>query len=1769
MKGLVLFLFALASTAAFGKTAVTSVSISPQGAVLQTGSSLQFSASCTYADGSTDNCSAAGGVTWSSSQTPTLTVSGSGIATWNTDPGSGNSYALGHVVVSAGGFTDNATIMGQHVGDVFYQYPTPDYTSYRDAVSEAQLPLNVVVGSTVTMGSGFVINEPNPGYRTGSPFQMTCSWSSSNPAVAAVDRYGQVTAISPGTVDITCGRAGNGVYGRANSSAWIAPGNVLTLTVVPGVTSKATWYVRPHGGTAFINAALTPNGQCDGLHDTDYPGQGVNQPCAVNNLRNLYFDGVNHHRQQWMISGGDTVIVRQNPAGYPVAYDAPYVPTNCDDSYCDVPSIPSGTSAQHTRILGENYASCHADSAKTLLVLYGREAISVRDSQFVDVSCFEITDQSACGPGGFSNASCPSGSHGGAYGITESALTSNVSYNDIFIHGLVVAGIHGATGVGVVANYVHIRGMPFAGIDMDDGSWMSSNISVAGGFTMKNSITEFTGCVEEYPVVHNYPYIECRDQATNGYGDGFGTANTTGNWVFDHDIWRYNFQDGLDLLHSGMQNLSITNSQSYGNDGQAYKIGAATNVVFRNNFALVNCNRIASTVGDEPASAIVPGVSTCRAGGDWIPLNFSAQGTYLIQNNTLAGYGAVPFDLACETGWGDCSHATAVYQNNVILGYSNPNYNGGQTASTFYLEYPSNDMPPLNGWSQHDHNLFYNVRPYNCPSTLFAGETCNTVDPKLSGEGSSTLSGESALDALTYNPLANSPLLGAGTPIAGLLTDIAGNTRSSKPSIGAMDVSGTASVSVPPPSQQTTSVTLGITPGSAVAGASVSLYVSTSSGGSTLPTGTVTFTSGGTTLGTATLNSGSASFTSSSIPVGAYSITASYAGDSNFAPATSNSASLTVTAPSKPQAVVSLAANPNPAMVGQTLTLLASITPSSTNSPSGPSSPSNPSGQAATASATPTGTITFSFNGSSFSTSLDSSGNASVSVPSSNSGTFNITASYSGDGNFGPSAANPIAITIAPQPPSRVSISVAQPAAGFNVIPGSTRRVFAQVTNGATGQVSWSVKSGSAQISANSGSWIDITAGNSGSSCQIAKSGNAVASSTQFTVEATSVDDTSKKSDLTFNVCSPAVQVSTIPAYRTLYANQPADIQSLVVGSVNDEVHWMLISQPSGGDGKLVDATARDTVFNATVPGRYTVAATSVADQRQVATSILYVTGHNMPYHVSPNRTEPVDCSVDPSLLGTTYEVGPSQTYHRVKDVPFNRLFSGSTIRIHNEDTTGATPTTYHEYLQLSQRGTPDQPIRICGVPDAAGNLPILDAANATGRTDVTASVLGSALVSVGGSTTGSAWPSYSGAQNLIVEGLHLRNARAGVPYTTPTGSGATWASSAACIRIGDGHNISLIGDEMDGCSNGAASLWNGTTWGGSSLNHLWEGNYIHGSGTAGSSANHQMYLQGWGEVVQFNRIDGITPGNAGANLKSRGVQDVIRYNYFGDGSARNLDLVDVAGAAQWMSFGDFFGNNTSPTNSTYSMDQLAAWQEAWNSHFAYGNTYLNSTSLAPIHFAYDASAAEPARKGNLYWYNNTFYQGLCSGCSGQLFTMFDTSSGNSAYLPQTEFQTVQAFNNLVWMDNSAQPVFQWNNFDAFIGVGGNNLLPAGWGADTLHGGVGDGWNATANNAAYQNAGNLSLHITGFDSSSVQTSSSMPFDKVSWTLSSTAPATAKIPFEACEMPTRFTYLPTLGYAVPRSFTPNTGAADTPVQTAAVMNLIATQRPPSLPATTCN
>jgi hypothetical protein len=117
----------------------------------------------------------------------------------------------------------------------------------------------------------------------------------------------------------------------------------------------------------------------------------------------------------------------------------------------------------------------------------------------------------------------------------------------------------------------------------------------------------------------------------------------------------------------------------------------------------------------------------------------------------------------------------------------------------------------------------------------------------------------------------------------------------------------------------------------------------------------------------------------SSLGAGSHTITASYSGDTNFqAPATP--ASLTEQI-GQASASVTLTASAAPSVFGQPVAISATIT--------------GPNGTP-----TPSGTVTFSIDGSAQSPMSLTNGSAILNLPALNAGNHTITATYSGDTNF-------------------------------------------------------------------------------------------------------------------------------------------------------------------------------------------------------------------------------------------------------------------------------------------------------------------------------------------------------------------------------------------------------------------------------------------------------------------------------------------------------------------------------------------------------------------------------------------------------------------------------------------------------------------------------------------------------------------------------------------------------------------------------------------------
>lgn len=143
-----------------------------------------------------------------------------------------------------------------------------------------------------------------------------------------------------------------------------------------------------------------------------------------------------------------------------------------------------------------------------------------------------------------------------------------------------------------------------------------------------------------------------------------------------------------------------------------------------------------------------------------------------------------------------------------------------------------------------------------------------------------------------------------------------------------------------------------------------------------IPTGTVTFFDGATSLGTSNLVSGTATLAVSNLSVATHSLTAVYNGDTDFATSTSNTVSQTV---NKANSTTALTSSVNPTFFGQSTILSANVT--------------TPTGLAS-------GTVTFKDGAATIATVTLAGGSATTSVANLSQGTHSLTVVYSGDGNF-------------------------------------------------------------------------------------------------------------------------------------------------------------------------------------------------------------------------------------------------------------------------------------------------------------------------------------------------------------------------------------------------------------------------------------------------------------------------------------------------------------------------------------------------------------------------------------------------------------------------------------------------------------------------------------------------------------------------------------------------------------------------------------------------
>jgi len=216
-------------------------------------------------------------------------------------------------------------------------------------------------------------------------------------------------------------------------------------------------------------------------------------------------------------------------------------------------------------------------------------------------------------------------------------------------------------------------------------------------------------------------------------------------------------------------------------------------------------------------------------------------------------------------------------------------------------------------------------------------------------------------------------------------------------------------------------------------GQAVTFTAAVQPGYSGVPTGTITFSDGGTSLASISLSGGSAQLTLSNLSLGSHSITAKYNGDSNFTASTSTPIAQSVT---QAATATNVSSNTNPSSYGQAVTFTATVAPAYNG--------------------TPTGTVSF-FDGSTSLGNANLSGGVGTFVAQATAliaGSHSITAKYNGDANFLASTSGAFMQTVASAATVTTLASNANPAmVGKSVT--FTAHVSSAVNGNLTGTVNF------------------------------------------------------------------------------------------------------------------------------------------------------------------------------------------------------------------------------------------------------------------------------------------------------------------------------------------------------------------------------------------------------------------------------------------------------------------------------------------------------------------------------------------------------------------------------------------------------------------------------------------------------------------------------------------------------------------------------------------
>jgi hypothetical protein len=302
----------------------------------------------------------------------------------------------------------------------------------------------------------------------------------------------------------------------------------------------------------------------------------------------------------------------------------------------------------------------------------------------------------------------------------------------------------------------------------------------------------------------------------------------------------------------------------------------------------------------------------------------------------------------------------------------------------------------------------------------------------------------------------------------------------------------------------------------------------------------------------------------------------------------------------------------------------------------------------------------------------------------------------------------------------------------------------------------------------------------------------------------------------------------------------------------------------------------------------------------------------------------------------TTYQVGPTRSYHTVGSLP--ALHAGDSVEIDS--------ATYDEVKRWTIAGTAAQPITVRGV---GASRPVFDA---TG-------------LNVDGAMPHPRAVFQVEASYITLENLQFQH--------------ATNGDNEAGIRVTSGNNVTVRNCRITMCDMGIMCDNNSKL--------VIEASEICSNGTAlYDGYSHNFYLGGDSATVRFCYIHDSLYGQ---NFKSRAHYTELLYNYIADSQDGEVGLVDAAETAAANSHAVMIGNViiSKPRLSGYNTGRFIQFgQDSGGQHngtlFAFNNTFVAGDGRIQFLSA-NAAGATVVANNNIFCGSDKVLGTLGGGISG------------------------------------------------------------------------------------------------------------------------------------------------------------------------------------------